>query len=118
MKKKELGITKGEWIVDYGSTHGHVKAVFENINSYTPTVALYNYRSKLRNIETTEEELSNAKLIADAGTTANKCGLLPSELLEQRNALLHCVKALHENKKDLCEWQRIYVEVAINQIEQ
>jgi hypothetical protein len=31
----------------------------------------------------------NADLITDAGNTANKCGLLPSELLEQRDELLN-----------------------------
>ena len=39
-----------------------------------------------------------AKLIADAGTTTNKCGLFPSELLEQRNELL---EALKEVRSDL-----------------
>ena len=34
------------------------------------------------------EANANAELIADAGTTANKCGLLPSELLSQRDELL------------------------------
>lgn len=122
MKKKELGITEGEWIVDYGSTRGHVKAVFENINSYTPTVALYNYRSKLRNIETTKEELNNAKLIADAGTTANKCGLLPSELLEQNRELLSALKDLvvycRGNMTNQLEPLISKANETINQIEQ
>ena len=123
MKKKELGITKGEWIVDYGSTHGHVKAVFENINSYTPTVALYNYRSKLRNIETTEEELNNAKLIADAGTTANKCGLLPSELFQWKHETLMLLKEIANDTERRyrftsgANWPKWY-DKAINQIEQ
>ena len=59
-----------------------------------------------------------SEIALDAFNTSNKCGLLPSELLKQRDSLLHCVKALHENKKDLCEGQRIYVEIAISQIEQ
>ena len=42
---------------------------------------------------------ANAELIADAFNTANKCGLLPSQLLEQRDEL---VEALNETDKDLC----------------
>jgi hypothetical protein len=44
--------------------------------------------------KTAEEIAANAKLIADAGNTANKCGLLPSELLEQRNDLLEALQVL------------------------
>ncbi len=47
------------------------------------------HRSKM--ISQLEKE-ANAQLIADAGTTANKCGLLPSELLEQRNELLETLQ--------------------------
>lgn len=36
---------------------------------------------------------ADAELIADAGTTANKCGLLPSEILKQRDELLEACKA-------------------------
>ncbi len=36
--------------------------------------------------ETTKK--ANAELIADAGTTANKCGMLFSEVLEQRDELV------------------------------
>ena len=39
-----------------------------------------------------EEIEANAKLIADAGTTASKCGMMPSELLEQRNDLLEALQ--------------------------
>ena len=42
--------------------------------------------------ESNEAMEANAKLIADAGTTANKCGLMPSELLEQRNDLLEALQ--------------------------
>ncbi len=46
-------------------------------------------------LKITEEEMNaNAKLIADAGTTANKCGLLPSELLKQRDELLKALRAV------------------------
>lgn len=55
--------TKGEWIVDYGHTIGHIKAVTIGYER-TPTVAIYNHRTRLLNQEPTEEELANAKLIA------------------------------------------------------
>lgn len=41
-----------------------------------------------------EEMNANAKLMADAANTANKCGLLPSQLLQQRNDLLAKATAL------------------------
>ena len=44
-----------------------------------------------------EELIANEQLIIDAGNTAQKCDLLPSELLEQRDELLG---ALKEIKKD------------------
>ena len=34
-----------------------------------------------------EENENNAKLIADAGTTANKCGKLPSQLLQENEEM-------------------------------
>jgi hypothetical protein len=46
------------------------------------------------NITTRNQDIGyeNAKLIADAGTTVNKCGLIPSELLAQRNDLLESLQ--------------------------
>ena len=35
----------------------------------------------------------DAKLIADAGNTINKCDLFPSELLKQRNELLKALRS-------------------------
>jgi len=39
-----------------------------------------------------EQKEANAKLIADAGTTINKCNLLPSELLSQMNEMLEIME--------------------------
>jgi hypothetical protein len=36
----------------------------------------------------TDEMHANATLVCDAGNTAQKCGLLPSELLQQRDRCL------------------------------
>ena len=41
-----------------------------------------------------KETKAIGELIADAGNTAQKCGLLPSELLKQRNELLKAVNSL------------------------
>ena len=68
----ELGISKGDWksVQTVGNCYN-----IEVKNVYTEIIA---------NI--TGE--NNSALIADAGTTANKCQLLPSELLVQRDELL------------------------------
>lgn len=79
--------TKGEWKVvgvDYPTIESKSEECITN-----PTIASVSTSFRSR-----EEGLSNAKLIADAGTTINKCGLLPSELLEQRNELLESLKSM------------------------
>ena len=106
MKKNKLGITEGDQYISSG-----YRVDVDRCDGLSGICEMSDWMIP-RQME------ANANLIADALNTANKCGLLPSELLEQRDELLYCVKALHENKKDLCEWQRIYVEIAINQIEQ
>lgn len=45
-----------------------------------------------------EQREANAELIVDAGNTINKCDLMPSELLEQRNTL---IKTIIEVKDEL-----------------
>lgn len=73
-------ITQGEWTTD-GLT---IEVFNRGIIAKCPTV-------KNGGVG---ELFDNAQLIADAGTTANKCGLLPSELLEQRDELLNKLKDL------------------------
>lgn len=89
---KDLKITKREWKVKQnGIQHNYVKAGDIKIQQIG-----YMFAS---------EGDANALLIADAGTTANKCGLLPSELLAQRNELLEAlinIKAIGGFKAD-CE---------------
>ena len=75
-----LGITDGEWIdTPRGGDLRRIKDMGGRDICDT-----YSFISCIDS----EEQQCNAKLIADAGTTANKCGLLPSELLDQRNELL------------------------------
>lgn len=50
-----------------------------------------------------EQTEANAKLFFDTLTTANACGLLPSELLKQRDSLL-------EASAKLIEWSKKYPE--------
>ena len=72
---KELGITKGEWKYRDHFSDGIVETEDTIIGH-------------LMKWGSPEDELqANALLIADAGNTAQKCGLLPSELLKQNEEL-------------------------------
>lgn len=59
-----------------------------------------------------------AEFIANAFNTANKCGLLPSELLEQNATLLYALKRI----ESIYDWQEdaagLIAHSTINQIEQ
>ena len=72
---KELGITKGEWQYRDHFSDGIVETEDTIIGH------LMKWGSP------GEELQANATLICDAGNTAQKCGLLPSELLQQRDEL-------------------------------
>ena len=49
-----------------------------------------------------EEDAENCRLIAQAGTVANRCGLMPEELLRQRDAALKGFGDLIEYLDGLC----------------
>jgi len=74
----KLKITSGEWIRKDGtilnSNHDSKKG---NIDEIAKCYCGFNVA------ETGEEAINNAILIADAGNTYQKCGLLPSELSEK-----------------------------------
>jgi len=85
-KQERLDITSGEWkyrnqVVNNGS--------FFRVDGDT---------EKVSNIVTrnSDKAEANAKLIADAGTTYNKCQTLPSQLLSQNNELLECLEKTFE----------------------
>ena len=83
---KKLGITKGEWQFErYG--------IFFGIQIEPG----YNLSDLLNgeNVGFFEAE-HNAELICDAGNTAQKCGLLPSELLRQRDELREALKQIRD----------------------
>jgi hypothetical protein len=85
--------TKGEWKV-VGIDYPTIESTSEECRT-NPTIA-----SVLSSFRSREEALANAQLIADAGTTINKCDLLPSELLEQRNLLLEALIRIRKSIKN------------------
>lgn len=93
----ELKITKGKW--RYSKKYNHITTSPPCSVELSKTICnickypSFDYSG--------EESEANAELIADAGNTTNKCGFLPSELLEQRDELLEAVTifldlAIHE----------------------
>lgn len=83
----KLGITKGEWeFKPEKAGNGWTAVNVKNTNHDVATCYTGTSKDDLNELE------ANAKLIADAGTTANKCEMLPSELLEQRDEFLKVLK--------------------------
>ena len=89
----ETKFTKGNWVIESTKMKGTEIVVQTVVKTNLPIDGLKSPIICDIYGHMTEEGKSNAKLIADAGTTANKCGLLPSELLEQRDYLLDAVKS-------------------------
>ena len=87
----KLEITRGEWRV----TNEKNENCF--IHPFLGAAVARIYTSN----EHSDEAQANAILIADAGTTANKCQLLPSELLVQRDELLEALVRITEANKAL-----------------
>ena len=79
---KELEITKGEW--QYEIYAGYF--AIQNSAGYEASDLL-----NADSVGSFEAE-HNAELICDAGNTAQSCGLLPSELLRQRDELKEALK--------------------------
>lgn len=77
---KKLGIPQGKWEALEYSLVGIKRDPIDH-----KTVA-HTFSHKNR-----DECKAISVLIADAGNTAQKCGLYPSELLKQRDELLECV---------------------------
>lgn len=85
---KKLNITPGEWYI------GELRNNIYSKKEYNFKVSIYQ--------ETEYDKYDNLILIADAGTTYNQCGLLPSELLKQRDELLKkCNQKLSIETTDL-----------------
>jgi len=92
---KDLGITKGEIIIDtdMGYAFDLVLKGKEEEQVYMPLLD--------RRCVGKKEMIANANLFADAHNTAQACGLLPSELLRQRDEL----------KEELAEQKRLYFKL-------
>ena len=93
---KELGITKGTYWM--GKNAG-VVVTDSNSNSGKDTPDSVNYYGGYLIAESMTA--ADAELLIDAGNTAQKCGLLPSELLRQRDEL----------KEELAEQKRLYFKL-------
>ena len=77
---KDLKITKGEWQFAHVTMNQYVHCDGKVICNV------------IKRFE--QETKAVGELIADAGNTAQLCGLLPSELLKQRDELLEALKEL------------------------
>ena len=84
---KDLGITKGKWKSIYRNKHDRGVRSDKGFICFM-TMPQHYQGQDARYDEELNECRSNADLICDAGNTAQKCGLLPSELLNQRDELL------------------------------
>lgn len=99
---KDLGITKGDWKyeVKFGKNRPRITVQIPIRQGYSKEIILGTISEDDCTVSSCccTEEHSNAKLIADAGTTANKCGLLPSELLDQREEMLEFLKTIESSE--------------------
>lgn len=85
-------ITKGEWKYD----HDAVVDVNGNIIASLS-------KDKKQYFKERNETLSNAKLIAEAGTVANETGMTPKEMQSQLIGLKAAAIMLQEQNKELLE---------------
>ena len=85
---KELGITRGEWFWDGDPSNYNPEeeAPWLVAGDRAENIVIYG--------EIRIANKKDAELICDAGNTAQKCGLLPSELLRQRDELREALKQL------------------------
>ncbi len=101
--EKKLKITPNKWeqshrIIDEDGMYGT-----EVFSGDTIICTMHWAGEKIENTTHSRRE-GNAKLIADAGNTAQKCDLLPSELLKQRDDLLNTLSLLIKSidPQDVC----------------
>lgn len=90
----KLNVTPGEWVIEDKAPNGMVPktsgiAIVQN--EYDNYDVACVWKDAGGNPE------HNATLIADAGTTYNKCGLTPSELLQQNEELRGFLSTLETN---------------------
>lgn len=78
--------TKGEWNYDINANKGFDIFVKDTIKTIANVL-----HKDVSYMPTEEEAIANCKLIVDAANTTTKSGLLPSELLEQRDELMEAL---------------------------
>ena len=95
---KELGITKGEWKIRLFPDGDDFFVEAPNINMLELGYGIEIMQDDFgeHNGYPREQRFADAILIADAGNTAQKCGLLPSELLQQRDELREALNNCRE----------------------
>lgn len=83
---KDLGITKGEIVINDELSFARDLQIKgrEEDDIYMPLLD--------RHCVSEKEMIANANLFVDAHNTAQSCGLLPSELLKQRDELIDAIK--------------------------
>jgi hypothetical protein len=109
--------TKADWILkdctiinsDYDPKKGNIKEIAQCYTGFDVD-------------NTITQCKANAELFLDAGNTANKCDLLPSELLKQRDNLLKALKEANNLLKQRCldtdrELLELDIDGIINEVE-
>ena len=93
---KDLGITKGEWRIRLFPDGDDFFVEAPNLNKPQLGYGIEIMQDDFgeHNGYPREQRLADAILIADAGNVAQKCGLLPSELLKQRDDAVDKVETL------------------------
>ena len=117
---KELGITKGEWKIRLFPEGDDFFVEAPNLNKpelgYGIEIMQDDFGT--HNGYPREQRLADAVLIADAGNTAQKCGLLPSELLRQRDELKEALDRIADPiaymERNLKEGERLDGMMAIH----
>lgn len=115
---KDIGITKGEWKSIFRNNHDRGVRSDKGFICFM-TMPSHYPNQDVRYDEELEECRHDAELIADAGNTAQKCGLLPSELLKQRDDTIDKIETLVGYLKI---WQLgktpIELDALINEVEE
>lgn len=103
---ERLKVTPGEWNVVVNPLF---QSIFRHVETRDKQIAEVKSYPRPKYPPEKEAE-ANAILIADAGTTYNKCGKLPSELLEEVTSKQISINSLLKNREKLSEQNRELIE--------
>lgn len=98
---RKLQITEGEAYHEFNSVsefsiNGHYTVKIGDVGVPFCVIPM-----PIGGIDTKQKALDKCQLVTDAITTANKCDMLPSELLEQRDKLLKLLKDVYLKNQQL-----------------